>query len=168
MRTRMSIAGLIIVVALAIILWWASGGRPPHTRELSVIFTGFTNRGAGGLAAVFCVTNGTSDTLYFELLALEKHADGGWTPAKFDPDPRLDGIILCSQSVFRSVSVPSINADYRLRVAGVERRKGLPGIGDSFECVYDRFVTIKLLRRQGSTQRFLGRRYEVTSEDGAE
>ena len=166
MRTRISITGVVIVVALAVLICWGLEPRQPHIRDLSVIFTGFTNRGAGGFAAVFCVTNGTPHTLYFGLLSLEKRADNDWTPAPFDPDPRLDGIILNSQSIFRSVTVPSTNADYRLRVAGVERRKGLPGIGDRFDEVYNRLITIPLLRKQSVTEKFLGRRYEVTSGEG--
>jgi hypothetical protein len=165
-RTR-SIARLVIVIAVGVSLCWALRGRQSHTRDLSVAFTGFTNRGAGEFAAVFCVTNGTPDPLYFELLSLEKRADNDWTPAPFSPDPRLDGIIWNSQSILRSVTVPSTNSEYRLRVAGVERRKGLSGMRDSFDEVYNRAVIIALLGRKGVTHKFLGRRYEVTGGEGA-
>jgi hypothetical protein len=38
---------------------------------------------------------------------------------------------------------------------------------DSFDEVYNRAVIIALLGRKGVTHKFLGRRYEVTSGEGA-
>ena len=151
-------------MTLTILFCWILGDRRPHATDLAVFFTGFTNASTGNFAAIYCLPNGTRRTLAFDVVALEAQSNTNWIPVKVDfPSHFGCGVVASSQSVVREVDVPSTNAVYRLRVAGIERRTGLPGFRDRIEILYDRLITVPLLRRKGVGDKFLGRRYEVTS-----
>jgi len=166
----------VLAVATGLVSLWFQGSGKGH--ELSVSFNGFTNVGTGNLAARFCVTNGTPVEVMFSVLSLERKSEGSWLPTSFGagiepvmrddhnslPDwligkTKLSGPLPTGKSQMVLLPVVDTNSIYRVRFAGVEPRRGFAGVRDQFKMLYARLIERRSLRI------YLGRRYELASED---
>jgi len=163
-------------VATGLSMLWFQGSGKMH--EISMSFNGFTNVGTGNFAARFCVTNGTPAEVKFSVLSLERKSEGSWLPTSFGagvepimrddynslPDwlagkTTLSGPLPPGESQIVLLPVVDTNSIYRVRFAGVEPRRGFAGVRDQFAIQYARLVERRSLRL------YLGRRYELASED---
>ncbi len=175
-RTRTTIIGAgFIAAALVVALLWMLGSGAQ--RNISMSFDGFTNFGPGNIAARFCLTNGTSAEVLFEVLSVESRSGKTWLPTSIGAGPGPESFDIGSMPAWifgktkwsgplpRATSstvlipVSDTNTTYRVRFAGVEQRTRFDGMYDRFRELY-----AQLIERR-SLNLFLGRRYEIASEE---
>lgn len=176
-RKRTTIFGAsVLALATGLAMLWFQGSGKEH--EISMSFNGFTNVGAGNTAARFCVTNGTPAEVMFTVLGLERKSEGSWLPTSFgagvEPSMRdesnslpdwlvgktiLSGPLTPGKNQIVLLPVADTNSIYRVRFAGIETRRGFAGLRDQFEIQYARLI------EKRSKRIYLGRRYELESED---
>ena len=155
MRFRsVAIICLVAIVGILIMLWSHSASG---ARRVVASFAGFTNSGTLTYA-VFYFKKGARDVSY-QIRALEKRSENGWTQVPLDSSVSRAGDARGSLSFPLCLPVASTNAEYRIRVSFTERAPGLLGLRDKALEIYH-----GLRQNGGNTTIYRGRNYDVTSE----
>src|SRR5438046_2435490 len=121
----------VAIVGILLMLWSHSS---TEARRIVASFAGFTNSGTSTYS-VFYFTKGARDVNY-QLRALEKRSENGWTQVPLDSSVSRAGDVGGSLSFSLCLPVASTNAEYRIRVSCTERAPGLLGLRDRAVEIY--------------------------------